>query len=85
MTSLCEIRAESNLAKERDFTGFAGRLLTLFSRRCAYGAWVSVVTVVRKMWLSHRLLPRVSVVVLVIAAVELIGLAIYSFLLPVTG
>ena len=40
---------------------------------------------VRQMWESHRLSLRVSVVLLAIAAIELVGLAIYSFLLPVTG
>jgi hypothetical protein len=39
----------------------------------------------REMWRSHRVLPRVSVVVLLIVTIELIGVAIYSFLLPVTG
>ena len=68
-----------------DHIRHAGGLLTSFSRRPAYGARVSVETVVRRMWQSHRLVPRLSVIVMVIAAVELIGLAIYSFLLPVTG
>ena len=44
-----------------------------------------VAMLVRRRWLSHHLVPRALVVVVVLAAVEVIGLAIYSFLLPVTG
>jgi len=85
MAPVCDSSAESNLVDAARFTAFALGLLTLFSRRYAYGARVFVVTMFRQMWQSHRVLPRLSVVVLGIAAIELIGLAIYSFLLPVTG
>ena len=37
------------------------------------------------MWRSQRVLARVGIALLVIAAIEVIGVAIYSFLLPVTG
>jgi hypothetical protein len=36
-------------------------------------------------WRSQPALARAGIVFLVVAAIEVIGVAIYSFLLPVTG
>jgi hypothetical protein len=37
------------------------------------------------MWRSHRLLPRLVILLLALAAIVVTGTVIYSFLLPVTG
>lgn len=78
-------RSDSNADPRGSVADPAGCSLTLFSWASPYGGPMIVAARLREMWRSHRVLPRVSVVVLLIVTIELIGVAIYSFLLPVTG